>query len=68
MPILLGNCQISIFREDRVSPGKAKIRRESKDLTIVRWSYCVGVDLETDEKLRREGIDAEVIDLRSLVS
>ncbi len=47
--------------------GKAKIRREGKDLTIVSWSYCVGIALEAAEKLHREGIEAEVVDLRTLV-
>lgn len=50
-----------------VQIGKAKIRKEGKDLTIVSWSYCVGVALEAAERLKQSGIEAEVIDLRSLI-
>ncbi|MCK4261752.1 alpha-ketoacid dehydrogenase subunit beta, partial [bacterium] len=43
------------------------VRREGKDLTIVTWSYCVGLALEAAEKLKGQGIEAEVIDLRTLI-
>ncbi|RXD06837.1 pyruvate dehydrogenase complex E1 component subunit beta [Sphingomonas sp. UV9] len=46
--------------------GKARIVREGKDLTIVSYSIGVGISLEAAEKLAGEGIDAEVIDLRTL--
>ncbi|WP_017930527.1 pyruvate dehydrogenase complex E1 component subunit beta [Robiginitomaculum antarcticum] len=46
--------------------GKAKIRREGSDVTIVAHSRMVGRALEAAEKLAEEGIDAEVIDLRTL--
>ena len=53
--------------EDYVLPiGKAKIVRPGKDVTIVSYSIGVGVSLEAAEKLAGEGIDAEVIDLRTL--
>jgi pyruvate dehydrogenase E1 component beta subunit len=53
--------------EDWVVPiGKAKIRRLGKDLTLTAHSRMVGVALEAAEKLAAEGIDAEVIDLRTL--
>lgn len=53
--------------DDFVLPiGKARIMREGKDVTIVSYSIGVGVSLEAAEKLAEEGIDAEVIDLRTL--
>lgn len=47
--------------------GKAKICREGKDITIIAWSYMVHVALEAAEKLKNQGVDAEVIDARTLV-
>ncbi|MBX9881941.1 MAG: pyruvate dehydrogenase complex E1 component subunit beta [Sphingomonas sp.] len=53
--------------DDHVLPiGKARIVRPGKDVTIVSYSIGVGVALEAAEKLAGEGIDAEVIDLRTL--
>ena len=53
--------------DDHVLPiGKARIMREGKDVTIVSYSIGVGLALEAAEQLAAEGIDAEVIDLRTL--
>ena len=53
--------------EDYVLPiGKARIMREGKDVTIVSYSIGVGMALEAAATLAAEGIDAEVIDLRTL--
>jgi len=53
--------------DDYVLPiGKARVVREGKDATIVSYSIGVGFALEAAEKLAEEGIDAEVIDLRTL--
>jgi len=46
--------------------GKARIMREGSDVTIVSYSIGVGLALEAAETLAEEGIDAEVIDLRTL--
>ncbi len=46
--------------------GKARIVRKGKDVTITAFSIMVGVALEAAEELAKEGIDAEVIDLRTL--
>ena len=46
--------------------GKARTMREGKDVTIVSYSIGVGLALEAAETLAKEGIDAEVIDLRTL--
>jgi pyruvate dehydrogenase E1 component beta subunit len=53
--------------DDYVLPiGKARIAREGKDVTLVSYSIGVGVALDAAETLAGEGIDAEVIDLRTL--
>jgi pyruvate dehydrogenase E1 component beta subunit len=53
--------------DDHVLPiGKARIVRPGKDVTLVSYSIGVGVALEAAETLAGEGIDAEVIDLRTL--
>jgi pyruvate dehydrogenase E1 component beta subunit len=53
--------------DDFVLPiGKARIMRPGSDVTIVSYSIGVGVALEAAETLAGEGIDAEVIDLRTL--
>jgi len=46
--------------------GKAKVRREGNDVTLVAHSRMVGRCLEAAEILAGEGIDAEVIDLRTI--
>jgi len=53
--------------EDYVLPiGKAKVVRPGKDVTLVSYSIGVGVALEAAQQLMAEGINAEVIDLRTL--
>ena len=53
--------------EDYVLPiGKARIMREGKVVTLVSYSIGVGVALEAADKLAGEGVEAEVIDLRTL--
>lgn len=47
--------------------GKAAVRREGSDLTIVAWGAMVQKSLETARVLDKEGISIEVIDLRTLV-
>ena len=47
--------------------GKASVKREGKDLTIISWSREVNFSMEAAEALSKEGLDAEVLDLRSLV-
>ncbi len=46
--------------------GRAKIERSGSDVTIVAFSIMVGKALEAAEKLAEEGIDAEVINLRTI--
>ncbi len=53
--------------DDYVLPiGKARVVREGTDVTIVSYSIGVGVALEAANQLAGEGIEAEVIDLRTL--
>jgi 2-oxoisovalerate dehydrogenase E1 component len=47
--------------------GKARIRREGSDLTIITYGNTTHLCLDAAKKLQEEDIDAEVIDLRSLV-
>lgn len=46
--------------------GKGVIRKEGKDVTIVAISYMVVEALRADEKLKKEGYNIEIIDLRTL--
>ena len=46
--------------------GKAKIRRVGTDVTLVAYSRMVGFCLQAAAKLAEEGIEAEVVDLRTL--
>ncbi|RIV91857.1 pyruvate dehydrogenase complex E1 component subunit beta [Aurantiacibacter xanthus] len=53
--------------DDHVLPiGKARIMREGSDVTIVSYSIAVGIALKAAEELAGEGIEAEVIDLRTI--
>ncbi|WP_437948226.1 pyruvate dehydrogenase complex E1 component subunit beta [Sorangium sp. So ce296] len=46
--------------------GVASIPREGTDVTIIAWSRMVHVALEAAAELEKEGISAEIVDLRSL--
>ena len=53
--------------DDWVVPiGKAKVRREGAHVTLTAHSRMVGMALEAAEILAKDGIEAEVIDLRTL--
>lgn len=47
--------------------GKAIVRREGRDLTIVTYAAMMHTSLEAAEELAKEGIEAEVVDLRTLL-
>lgn len=49
-----------------LSLGRAAVRRAGRDLTIATWSRGVGASLEAAGLLAAEGVEAEVIDLRTL--
>ncbi|MCW6506705.1 pyruvate dehydrogenase complex E1 component subunit beta [Lichenifustis flavocetrariae] len=46
--------------------GKAKVARPGKDVTIVSWSIGMTYALKAADELAKEGIEAEVIDLRTI--
>ena len=46
--------------------GKSKIQRPGSDVTIVTYSKMLQVSLKAAEKLAKEGIEVEIVDLRSL--
>jgi pyruvate dehydrogenase E1 component beta subunit len=60
------------FREEvpegeyAVPLGKAKVALQGNDLTILTWGAMVNVSLQAAKQLKEEGINAEVIDLRTL--
>jgi pyruvate dehydrogenase E1 component beta subunit len=46
--------------------GKSKVQREGKDVTLVTYSKMVGYCMQAAVQLEKEGIDVEIVDLRSL--
>jgi pyruvate dehydrogenase E1 component beta subunit len=65
--ILYGHSSEVPDTEDWIVPiGKARIRRVGADVTLIAHSIMVGRALEAAETLAGEGIDAEVIDLRTI--
>ncbi|OHB76809.1 MAG: pyruvate dehydrogenase, partial [Planctomycetes bacterium RBG_16_59_8] len=54
--------------DDYIVPiGKGKVVREGRDLTIVTYGAMLYIALDAAKALEQEGIDVEVIDLRSLL-
>jgi pyruvate dehydrogenase E1 component beta subunit len=65
--ILYGHSSPVPKLDDFVLPiGKARIVREGKDVTIIAWSMGMTYALQAAEELAAQGIEAEVIDLRTL--
>jgi len=65
--ILYGHSSPVPKLDDFVLPiGKAKIARSGSDVTIVAWSMGMSYALKAAEELAKDGIEAEVIDLRTL--
>src|SRR5699024_1917072 len=53
--------------EDYVLPiGKADVKREGSDLTVITYGLCVHFALQAAEKLEKEGIEAHILDLRTV--
>ena len=53
--------------EEYIIPiGKADIKREGKDVTIVSYNKMMKIALSAADELAKDGIDAEVIDLRTI--
>jgi 2-oxoisovalerate dehydrogenase E1 component len=55
-----------LAKEHAVPFGKAKVRREGKDATVISWGNTVHWSLRAAGKLAKEGFEVEVIDLRSI--
>jgi 2-oxoisovalerate dehydrogenase E1 component beta subunit len=49
-----------------VEIGKARVRREGRDLSVITFGAQVLTALDAAEQLEREGLDVEVVDLRTL--
>ncbi|MDQ0468418.1 pyruvate dehydrogenase complex E1 component subunit beta [Labrys wisconsinensis] len=65
--ILYGHSNPVPRLDDFIVPiGKAKVARPGKDVTLVTWSIGMSYALKAAEALAAEGIEAEVIDLRTL--
>lgn len=57
-----------VSEDDSLIPiGKADVKREGKDVTVVAWSRMVHTALAAAEQMAGEGVDVEVVDLRTLV-
>ncbi len=60
------------FREEvpeeeyTIELGKAKVKREGKDVTLIAYGAMVHTALKAAEELEKDGVDAEVIDLRTV--
>lgn len=64
---ILYGTQGEVPEEEYTIPlGKGDIKREGRDCTIITWSRMVHLCLEAAEKLAEQGVDVEVVDLRSL--
>jgi len=46
--------------------GKAAVRREGRDLTVLTYGSMVSLSLEAAEQMSKRGVEAEVLDLRTL--
>lgn len=51
----------------KIPLGVAKVKREGKDISLITYGWMTNFVLAAAEELAKEGIDAEVVDLRSLV-
>ncbi len=47
--------------------GKAQIKRKGNDITVITWGYLVQKSQEAAKILQKEGIDVEIIDIRTIV-
>ncbi len=46
--------------------GKSKVQRPGKDVTLITYSKMLEISMKAAEQLSKEGIEAEVVDLRTL--
>ena len=63
----LYNTTWEVPQEDYLIPfGQSDVKREGKDVTLIAWSKMVWTCLDAAKTLEGDGIDAEVVDVRSL--
>lgn len=67
IPLLFGMKGEVPTGEYRIPLGVASVKREGTDITLITYGWQVHQCLAAAEELAKEGINAEVIDLRSLV-
>lgn len=66
-PVILFNTSGPVPEEDYIIPlGKADVKREGKDVTIIVWGAMTPRALSAAETLAKEGIQAEVVDPRTM--
>ena len=72
-PIILLEHELLYFSKGKLEPQReappmhrARVHRKGADLTIITWSRMLDLSLRAAGKLAEKGIEAEVIDLRSL--
>ncbi len=54
--------------EEYLTPiGQADVKRQGSDVTVVSWSKMVGVAMRAAEQIAKDGVEMEVVDLRTLV-
>ena len=58
--------EVPVLDDFTIPFGKAKVWREGSDVTLVSWGIGMTYALDAAEKLAEDGIEAEVIDLRTL--
>lgn len=64
---MLYNTKGEVPEEDYLTPiGKADRKREGGDVTIICHSKTVGISLKAAEQLAKDGVEADVIDLRTI--
>ena len=64
---MLYNIKGNVPEEEYLIPfGKADIKKEGNDITVVSYSRMANVALEAAEILKQDGIDIEIVDLRTL--
>jgi pyruvate dehydrogenase E1 component beta subunit len=64
--LLMGSVGPVPAGEYTIPLGVADVKRQGKDVVIITWSYMVHIAMKAAELLARDGIEAEIIDLRTL--
>ena len=58
---------MSVPADDYVLPiGKADVKREGEDVTVITYGLCVHFALQAAERLEKDGISTHILDLRTV--